>query len=481
MRNRSWKISAALVLSCTLLALITAEAVTWLCRRAEVDPVSDQQKLARSLGIIRQSTAEHPGVLKVLFYGQSITKSGWHTAVVEHWHQRYPNTTFVVENLALGGFDSLALERTAARDIASFQPDLIIFHVYGDHRAYERIIRILRSQTAADILVQTDHGNLMPDPVCQEGLSLSLKAPPGCAGHLWVHQRNWEDRMSYHLVPGFGREYGLAVEPQRAWWRDYLLSTGTDPKSLLADSVHPNAEGKALIAGFFNRYFDGLVDAWNGETEAGVTDLPPQVLRGPVSFTGTRLELIASRPIPALGMQAVRMDGQGANVLDGCYLASRTNGLPGVPDWPALRRVTLNHDHTPEQWTAIVTGVSPDETTFRFRLHGSVSGDQGEGDSTQTFTSANGFLTIEPQDWMLARAFALKHVPVAEPFAVTWTVDPVCGVAETIDARPTPPEYRYTLAVGLANGPHSMALSLAPENLAAVRQLRVYTPLLKAN
>ena len=112
MRNRSWKISAALVLSCTLLALITAEAVTWLRRRAEVDPVSDQQKLARSLGIIRQSTAEHPGVLKVLFYGQSITKSGWHTAVVEHWHQRYPNTTFVVENLALGGFDSLALERT---------------------------------------------------------------------------------------------------------------------------------------------------------------------------------------------------------------------------------------------------------------------------------------------------------------------------------------------------------------------------------
>jgi len=479
MRNRSWKISAALVLSCTLLALITAEAVTWLRRRAEVDPVSDQQKLARSLGIIRQSTAEHPGVLKVLFYGQSITKSGWHTAVVEHWHQRYPNTTFVVENLALGGFDSLALERTAARDLASFNPDFIIFHVYGDHWAYERIIRTMRSQTAADILVQTDHGNLMPDPVCLEGLSLSVQAAPGCAGHLWVHQRNWEDRMSYHLVPGFGKKYGLAFEPQRAWWRDYLLSTGTDPKSLLADYVHPNAQGKVLIAGFFNRYFDGLVDGWKAETEAGVSGLPPTALGGPVSFTGTRLELIASRPILALPQATV--DGAGANTLDGCYLASRTNGLPGVPDWPALRRVTLNHDHTPEQWTATVTGVSADEASFRFRLRGSVSGDQGEGDSAQSFTSTNGLLTIDPQDWMLARAFALKHVPVTEPFTVTWTVDPVCGVAERIDERPAAAEYRYTLAAGLANGSHSAVITLAPDDLAAVRELRVYTPRLKTD
>ena len=40
-------------------------------------------------------------------------------------------------------------ERTVERDISDFYPDLIILHVYGDHRAYERIVQIMRSRSAA--------------------------------------------------------------------------------------------------------------------------------------------------------------------------------------------------------------------------------------------------------------------------------------------------------------------------------------------
>ena len=124
---------------------------------------------------------------------------------------------------------------------------------------------MFRSLTAADVILQTDHGEVLPDPPCAEGLQLSLQLKPGCAGVLWVHQRFWHDEMSYHKIPAFAKKYGMAVEPQRRWWRDYLLQKHVDPQSMLMnDGLHPNEKGNELIAAFFNVYFDGLVEHWNG-------------------------------------------------------------------------------------------------------------------------------------------------------------------------------------------------------------------------
>ena len=137
---------------------------TWYKHARETDQVPDEQKIARTLEIIRTSTPTDHKALKVLFYGQSITASGWESGVLDNWHQKYPNTVFVVQNRALGGFSSDALIRTTEQDIAAFYPDLIVFHVYGDDTDYEKILRLFRSRTAADIIVQTDHGNVLPDP-----------------------------------------------------------------------------------------------------------------------------------------------------------------------------------------------------------------------------------------------------------------------------------------------------------------------------
>jgi hypothetical protein len=109
-----------------LFVLVMAASVNWFIHQREVDTVSDEQKIARSLEIIRTSTPENHKILKVLFYGQSITRSGWDRAVIEHWRQKYPNTVFVIQNRALGGFASQMLVRTTEQDIAAFYPDLII-------------------------------------------------------------------------------------------------------------------------------------------------------------------------------------------------------------------------------------------------------------------------------------------------------------------------------------------------------------------
>ena len=471
------------------LAVITLGAAwiaTVIQRRGEIDTVSGEQKLARTLSILRTGTPTHPNVLKVLFYGQSIMKSGWDKEVVKHWHQTYPNTVFVVKNLAIGGFAAQLLEGATKRDIASFYPDLIVFHVYGDHRAYEQIVRDFRSQTAADILVQTDHAVEALNPPCSDGLSWSLKPPPGCKGILWSREIVWSDEMSYHKIPAFAKKYGLAVEPQRTWWREYLLQTQDDPRSLLSDDVHPNDKGRALMATFFDRYFDNLVQHWNGETEHLATSHPPPASQTQqISFSGNRIELISAKPLTS--PPSVTVDGRASKDIDGCYLPSRASGLANPRDWPALRQIVLVHDHTQEDWTATVTEISPDQESFSFRVLGSVSGDQGTGEVgkgffARPFVSRSGQLRIEPKYWTFLQSFQTFRVPTKAPFEVHWSVDYLCGnQPEVIEIQRGITQYRYTLATGLPNAAHALSIDLAAADMASVIELRSYQPPLTSN
>jgi hypothetical protein len=484
MLSKLLKLAIGLVVT-VVLVLLAAAAVTWLKRRQEVSSVSDEQKIARTLEIIRTSTPTNHKVLKVLFYGQSITRSGWHNAVVAHLREKYPNTVFVVQNRALGGFASQYLERTTEQDIAAFYPDLIIFHVYGDHRAYERILRMFRSLTAADVILQTDHGEILPDPPCAEGLQLSLHPKQGCAGVLWVHQRLWHDEMSYHKIPAFGKKYGMAVEPQHLWWRDYLLQRNQDPRSLImSDGLHPNDKGKQLIAEFFNRYFDGLVEQWNGQTEPNVVSIPIDARQSSgmetVKFDGSRLELLSSKPLAA--WPSVKIDERAPQDVDGCYQVTRSSPLVSVPDWPAVRRITLLHDRTPADWTATITNITPDQKSFAFTVKESARGDEGSGNSSSKYVSKSGQLTIDGDDWMFERGYELKHVPLQVPAEVHWSVLYICGgTPEVIDRGNGRTEYRYVLGAGLANGNHTVELLSPPNNLAAALEFRAYQPPLHEN
>jgi hypothetical protein len=469
-----------------LLVLLVAAADTWLKRRQEVDTVSDEQKIARTLEIIRTSTPTTHKVLKVLFYGQSITRSGWHNAVVAHWREKYPNAVFVVENRALGGFASQNLVRTTEQDIAAFYPDLIIFHVYGDHRAYEKILRMFRSLTAADVILQTDHGDGLPDPPCFEGLQLSLRRKPGCAGVLWIHQRLWHDEMSYHKIPAFAKKYGMAVEPQRQWWRDYLLQNQLDPQSMLmSDGLHPNEKGNELIARFFNRYFDDLVEHWNGQTEQNVTSIPANAAQSSdpvetVTFDGSRLELLSNRTLAV--WPSVTIDEHSPKDIDGCYQVTRSSPLASVPDWPALRRITLLHDHTAQDWTASITTITPDQKSFDFRVRASTSGDEGSGDSSHQFVSKSGQLSIDADDWMFERGYSLKPIPLHVPAEVHWSVQYICGgKPEAIDRGNGIMQYRYVLGAGCSNRKHTAKLSFPPNDLSDAVEFRAYRPPLNEN
>jgi hypothetical protein len=68
----------------------------------------------------------------------------------------------------------------AETDLYPFQPDLLVFHVYGAHNTYEDIIRRTRERTTAEILMQTDH---VTKPADFDEETDPAKLPP--AGQHW--------------------------------------------------------------------------------------------------------------------------------------------------------------------------------------------------------------------------------------------------------------------------------------------------------
>jgi hypothetical protein len=173
----------------------------------------------------------------------------------------------------------------------------------------------------------------------------------------------------------------------------------------------------------------------------------------------------------------ITVDGHSPKDMDGCYLATRASSIGTVPDWPAVRRIVLTHDHIAEDWTVIMKQISPDQRSFAFTVQASKAGNEGFGDSSHDFVSRSGKLGIEAQDWMLERAYNLKHIPLQTPFHIHWSVVNVCdGPAEEIDRGDGTKQYTYVLAAGLTNERHSLTITSDDEDLANVSEFRAYRP-----
>jgi hypothetical protein len=206
---------------------------------------------------------------RVLVYGQSISVQEWWKDVKAYFEAKYPNTKFNFINKAIGGFSSDRLKITTTNDIASFYPDLILFHDYGNEQDYEKIIRIIQSKTTADIAIQTDH---MADQA-----------------------QEWHDLHSNVWMPELCRKYGLALLDIRKYWKKYLQENKLEVKDLLVDGVHLNQHGNYVMAAISKNYFDNL--AYQGATDNRIKTLKRgkdfSLKKGVITipFTGNRVDV----------------------------------------------------------------------------------------------------------------------------------------------------------------------------------------------
>lgn len=435
-----------------------------------VPPPDDPEVLGigvqRTMRRLAESTPTDKSTVRILFYGQSITEQEWSRQVAADLRRRFPNANIDIQNRAIGGFSAQRLIFPAEHDLYPFYPDLLIFHVYGSHVEYERIISEVRSRTTAEVLMQKDHLTRWPPQTIDE------RADKGA----W-----WDNLMNTKLLPDIARRHGCALIDIRGDWSEYLKSANLEPADLLKDSVHLNDHGNYLMASLVSRYLvyrpeladhplTQLAEASITTLQVG-TDIAWKDGRLTVPFVGNRIDLISASvaATPPRTVQ-VRIDGRPPSTLPGVYTITR----PVPNPWSPLTVVRVDHVKplVAEEWTLVVTEPLEGSKGWKFFVTGSKTGADGAGTTNSAFHSPSGRVVIEPSAW-----FRNERLPVTLPLTVRWKVVP-----QFVDAyrsgKPVSPvgDGVITLAQGLQNGPHELELLCESDVPPPIDAIRVHRP-----
>jgi hypothetical protein len=451
------------VLFATALMIVTARGddASYPAPR-DLGPVATFGKnVGRTMRLLATSTPEKRNTVRVLFYGQSITEQDWTKRVADDLRARFPHANLVIENRAIGGHSSQLLVKTAEADLYPFEPDLVIFHVYGSHLDYERIIRGIRERTTAEIVQQLDH--VTKDEALTEETDPARLSPA-----------QWDAWMNHAFLPSIAAKYGTEMVDQHGLWKTYLRDNKLPAKALLKDGVHLNDHGCFLMAELVKAHLRHDPSLGPAEAESWVTTVPFD--GGPVEFEGARVDAILKDGATVPPGLRVRIDGRKPSERPDTFAPTRTKAFPGS-NWPCLLRVGLGGEPVAERWTLTITEADAELKTVRFRLSGSVTGPDGEGTSDALFVSRSGQIRVEPDDWNLAYCGQVFHRPLPLPFAVTWEVA-LQGVDSlaTLNREPGPGiENVVTLARGLRGGKHRLEILGAGPG-SPIAGLRVYRP-----
>lgn len=414
--------------------------------------------IQRTMTLLASSTPEKRNPVRILFYGQSITEQPWTKIVEEDLRKRFPNADLTIENRAIGGHASNLLVKTAEADLYPFYPDLTIFHVYGDHRRYEDIIRRIRERTTSEVLLQSDHLN--------GSAKLDEETDP-----LKLTPANWEPWFNYNFIPSLAEKYGVEIATQRDDWKRYVASHNLQPQDLLKDGVHLNEHGEFLMAEIvktYLRHHPGHPPADPGP----VRTIPLESGKYPqeIKFTGNRVDAVvgsAGDPVEV----AILIDGKPPSEIRSTSVFTKVSGYRGT-NWPCLLRVQRGpSDLLEETWTIRLTDANDDYSAFRFTLTGSETGPDGEGSATEKFVSKSGRIVIDPSDWNLRyckKVFKQSLDPDAE---ITFGVKRLSQDGFTAK----PGAGTITILQGIAPGEHVLTLRPAAGQ-PKLSALHIYNP-----
>jgi hypothetical protein len=430
--------------------------------------------IQRTMTLLASSTPEHRNTVKVLFYGQSITEQEWWKAVADDLKKRFPSANLIIENRALGGFASQILVKSAETDLYPFDPDLLIFYVYGSHIEYENIIRRTRERTSAEILIQMDHVN--NDANLTEETDPAKLKPDG---------KIWNSFMNYLFLPGIVKKYNTGAVDQRNLWKQYLKDNQLPAKQLLKDGVHLNAHGNYVMAEFVKAYLvkrdDAHIDPMNCETVKTYSigkEIQWKDGKLTLAFEGNRIDVVLRDGKGAA--TKILIDGKRPSEISQLYGFTRALAKPGGK-WPAIMNLKSQSLPLVEDWTMQARKDPANDKLFTFTIAGSKTGPDGEGRSDQPFISKSGRIVITPECWAdIAYSLGLAGVkPIPADFTIRWSIVPNF-VDELVAPAATDKsiETVVTLAKGLENSKHTLEVTGPADT--PIAAIRVYRPPLTA-
>ncbi|MEM6990608.1 MAG: hypothetical protein AAF721_08930 [Myxococcota bacterium] len=215
--------------------------------------------------------------VRVLVYGQSISEQAWWEQTRDWLTAQYPGGNLVMEEHARGGCSAQCLVgrtpwfvdgQTYNRlpfDVFAWQPDLVIFHVYGDHIDYGYIMDALSNGCASFDGYESSGGNdvpsvhctpdqldqssgyAMPEVLVQGDHRWAGNYPETCADPPGPDQ--WGCFMNEVVIPGHVETYGYEFQDNWHEWAAYIEDNAVDPETLTnaPDDIHLSEVGNSLM------------------------------------------------------------------------------------------------------------------------------------------------------------------------------------------------------------------------------------------
>jgi len=398
--------------------------------------------IQRTMKMLEDSTPENPAHLRVLFYGQSITAQAWTSTIRKQFQDAYPTAEFEFRNAAIGGYTSPALARTAEHDLYPWYPDLLFFHVYGPMDKYEEIVRRTRGQTCAEIILWTSHLDSKED-------AKALLAKP--------------DARSLRILELADEYHCMGIDLRTKWCR-MLVESGNANTNLLRDGIHLNQAGCDLYAKFIGEEIRRAPELGDNPGKSGtltqVSVDSPAVTRGTdgsiaLRFKGNRVVAVSDGAGSAGATAQAMLDGRPVGSHKDVWAITRPSKGPKI--WmPAINQVSFEKPLVAEDWTLTCLPDSrPDGSRVHFKVVGSVTGEDGEGWSSERFVSRSGRVVIEHADWRLNWELGYGKTTLPEGFEVTWTSYPLF----TAVYEPKEAGARTLLMQCASSGEHTLTLT----------------------
>ncbi len=442
------------------------------------EDVSDFGKnISRTMHLLETSTAAKKNTVKILVYGQSISEQKWWLDVKDNLKSRNPTANIIMENRAIGGFAAQLLVKPMYFDVMPFYPDLILFHVYGSQFSYDTIVSEIRRLTTAEIGLQTNHGKPGPDST----------------------KNNWEDYMSYIVMPKAAARYKLEVMDIRTPWGHYM-EDNPSAGNLTSDGTHLNDQGNFLMGRLINRRL-----AYNSKYPVDPYKLVKTYEVGAgkqvsfnngeltMPFRGNKLDLISATSSGPLDSAAIFIDNKKPSEFSGCYAFTRPNGTPHVG---SIIKMTSQNTLLLENWTITINSIScsAPSCTFTFSLKGSKTGDDGSGtvsynnigkSTSPTFVSNSKRIVIKPADWYIREVVTAQNstIKIQNGFQINWKVIPLFKDHYVFPATITDPsiEHVTVAAQGIENTDHVLKIVALKNKNIPIKAIRTYTPYWKAD
>lgn len=425
-------------------------------------------RIQRTMGLLATSTPTERHQVRILFYGQSISEQDWWKDVAQDFRQRFPYADLIIENRAIGGFAAPILIRPSEHDLYPFYPDLLIFHVYGGGEDYEAIIANVRSRTASEILLHSDHIDWMPTGNSDDPNS--------------VNRYEWHNTHSTKWLPELADKYGCEIAEIREPWRRYLKDNRLQPQQLLSDSIHLNDWGNFLLAALIKPHLRYKPNSPQPPQDLVKTytvgnDVKWQDGKLVLEFEGNRIDAIADRTFNGEAISArIAIDGKKPSEFPELYSITRPSVSLGV-GWPAIIQISSQKPLILEDWKAVITEINSDASKFKFDVVGSKTGYDGSGTNDKMFVSNSGRVVIEPRNWWLKNAYEYSKKPTPKGFEISWQVRPMF-----VDSYVPPKiadssrEYPTTLAQNLSNSKHTLEIIPETDEKVPIEAIRVYRP-----